>query len=170
MKGSFVTPLLVVAVSAATLTGCSTNSAGPTSPPARSSTSAATTPAGGTGSAELTVDGHTHRISGPVNCTAQEANPSGTPPLGNLAISASDETASFALSWLSNAKSPLMALTLSYKVDNGDYSMPYVPQPPNVEATVQGKSYTVKGTPPILAPGESTLTKDLPVEIHATCP
>jgi hypothetical protein len=116
------------------------------------------------------LNGHTHAISGSVNCTAQAANPSGTPPLGNLAISASDDTASFAMSWLSNTPSPLMALTFSYKIDGGEYTMPYYPQPPNVQATAQGNSYTVKGTPPVLAPGESTLTKNLPVAINATCP
>lgn len=167
-------PLLVVIVSAAMLTACSAKSAEPTSPPVRGSASSTatvqTSPAVGNGQAELTLNGHTHTISGPVNCTAQSANPSGTPSLGNLAISASDDTASFAMSWLSNAKAPLMGLTFSYKLDNGEYSMPYYPQPPNVEATVQGTSYTVKGSPPVLAPGESTLTKNLPVEIHASCP
>jgi hypothetical protein len=28
-----------------------------------------------------------------------------------------------------------MALTFSYKLDSGEYSMPYNAQPPNVEAT-----------------------------------
>jgi hypothetical protein len=169
---SLGTPLLVVIVCAATLTACSNKGAVPSSPPTRSSATTTTTPspAGGTASAEIALNGHTHTISGPVNCTAQQANPSGTPPLGNLAISASDDTASFAMSWLSNTRSPLMALTFSYKIDGGEYTMPYYPQPPNVAATAQGNSYTVKGTPPVLAPGESTLTKNLPVEIHATCP
>jgi Mycobacterium 19 kDa lipoprotein antigen len=174
MTNRFGAPLLAVILSAATLAGCSTKSAEPTSQPVRSSafttTTVATSPAGGTARAELTLNGHTHTISGPVNCTAQEANPSGTPPLGNLAISASDDTASFAMSWFSNSPSPLMALTFSYKIDGGEYTMPYYPQPPNVEATARGNNYTVKGTPPVLAPGESTLTKNLPVEIHATCP
>jgi hypothetical protein len=167
-------PLLVVIVCAATLTACSNKSAVPSSQLTRSSATVTTTtqasPAGGTAQAEISLNGHTHTISGPVNCTAQQANPSGTSPLGNLAISASDDTASFAMSWLSNTPSPLMALTFSYKVDDGEYTMPYSPQPPNVQATAQGNSYTVKGTPPVLAPGESTLTKNLPVEIHATCP
>jgi Mycobacterium 19 kDa lipoprotein antigen len=169
------TPLLVVIVCAATLTACSNKSAGPSSAPVRSSpaattTAVATSPAGGPSHAEITLNGRTHKISGQVNCTAQQANPSGTPPLGNLAILASDETASFAMSWLTNSPSPLMALTFSYKIDGGEYTMPYYPQPPNVQATAQGNSYTVKGTPPVLAPGESTLTKNLPAEIHATCP
>ena len=176
MTNSFGAPLLAVILCAATLTACSSKSAGPSSQPVRSSASATatptvqTSPAGGPSRAELTLNGHIHKISGPVNCTAQEANPSGTPPLGNLAISASDETASFAMSWLSNAPSPLMALTFSYNIDGGEYTMPYYPQPPNVKETAQGNNYTVKGTPPVLAPGESTLTKNLPVEIHATCP
>jgi Mycobacterium 19 kDa lipoprotein antigen len=171
---SLGTPLLVVIVCAATLTACSGKSAGPSSQPTRSSAATTTTttqsPAVSAASAQISLNGHTHTISGPVNCTAQQANPSGTPPLGNLAISASDDTASFAMSWLSNSPSPLMALTFSYKIDGGEYTMPYYPQPPNVQATGQRDSYTVKGTPPVLAPGESTLTKNLPVEIHATCP
>jgi Mycobacterium 19 kDa lipoprotein antigen len=171
---SLGTSLLAVIVCAAMVTACSNKSAEPSSQPARSSATTATTaqtsPAARGASAEISMNGHTHTISGPVNCTAQEANPSGTPPLGNLAISASDDTASFAMSWLSNTPSPLMALTFSYKLDGGEYTMPYYPQPPNVEATAQGNSYTVKGTPPVLLPGESTLTKNLPVEIHATCP
>lgn len=174
MTNPFGAPLLVVIVCAATLTACSNKSAAPSSQPIRSSATAATTttpsPAVGTAQAEISLNGHTHTISGPVNCTAQQANPSGTPPLGNLAILASDDTASFAMSWLSNTPSPLMALTFSYKIDGGEYTMPYYPQPPNVAATGQGNSYTVKGTPPVLAPGESTLTKNMPVEIHATCP
>lgn len=174
MTNPFGTPLLVVIVCAAMLAACSGKSAEPSSQPARSSATTATTaqtsPASRTAPAEISLNGHTHTISGPVNCTAQQANPSGTPPLGNLAILASDETASFAMSWLSNTPSPLMALTFSYKIDGGEYTMPYYPQPPNVAATAQGHSYTVKGTPPVLAPGESTLTKNLPVEIHATCP
>ncbi|MGB8795374.1 MAG: lipoprotein LpqH [Mycobacterium sp.] len=176
MTNPFGAPLLAVILCAATLTACSNKTAEPSSDPARSSASATatptvqTSPAGGPSRAELTVNGHIHNISGPVNCTAQEANPSGTPPLGNLAISASDETASFGMSWLSNAPSPLMALTFSYKLDGGEYTMPYHPERPNVEATAQGNNYTVKGTPPVLALGKSTLTKNLPVEIHATCP
>lgn len=176
MTNPFGAPLLAVILCAATLTACSNKTAEPSSDPARSSASATatptvqTSPAGGPSRAELTVNGHIHNISGPVNCTAQEANPSGTPPLGNLAISASDETASFGMSWLSNAPSPLMALTFSYKLDGGEYTMPYHPQRPNVEATAQGNNYTVKGTPPVLALGKSRLTKNLPVEIHATCP
>jgi hypothetical protein len=176
MTNPFGAPLLAVILCAATLTACSNKSAEPSSQPVRSSASATATPtvptsaAGGPGRAELTLNGHIHKISGPVICTAQEANPSGTPPLGNLAISASDETASFGMSWLSNAPSPLMALTFSYKLDGGEYTMPYHPERPNVEATAQGNNYTVKGTPPVLALGKSTLTKNLPVEIHATCP
>jgi Mycobacterium 19 kDa lipoprotein antigen len=159
---------------AAALVGCSGKSTEPPSQPSRSSASATTTaptsPTGSNARAQLTVKGHTHVITGSVNCTAQEADPTGTPPRGNLAITASDETASVAMSWLSNAASPLTALTFSYKIDGGDYLMPYYPQPPNVEATAQGSSYSVKGTAPVLPPGESMRTQNLPIEIHVTCP
>ncbi len=43
------------------------------------------------------------------------------------------------------------------------------PTQPNITATVQGKNYTVKGTPPVQPPNGSAM-KDLPVEIHVTCP
>jgi hypothetical protein len=164
--------LLAVIATAATLTACSGKSE-PASQPVRAPTSTTTTtkraPGSGAAPAELMVDGHTHKISGPINCTAQAPNPTAKYPLGNLAISASDDTASFAMSWLSNAKSPLMALTLSFQVDSGEYTMPYYPQPPDIQATTQGNMYTVKGAPPVLSPGQSTL-KNLPIEIHVTCP
>jgi hypothetical protein len=165
---------LWVVVLAATVSSCSGKGTEPTPQPARSSASTTTTvptsPANISARAQLTVSGHTHVISGSVVCTAQAADPTGTPPRGNLAISASDETASVAMSWLSNSASPLTALTFNYKIDGGDYTMPYYPQPPNIEATEQGNTYSVKGTPPVLPPGESTLTKNLPVEIRVTCP
>ena len=159
---------------AAMLSGCSTKSAGPTSQPsagsASTTASSGTTPGGGgAASAQLTVDGHTHTFSAPPSCKAQTANPSGTPPSGNTEISARDDTAQFTLSWLSDAKQPLVAMTLGFKVDNGEYTMPYYPNPPNVEATQQGKTYAVKGTPPVENPSQSN-TDGLPVEIHVTCP
>jgi hypothetical protein len=170
MSNPASTSLLAVIALAATLTACSTNRE-PSAQPVRDSTSTTTHPSAGGASADaqLAVDGHRHQIFGQVSCTAQAANPSATPPLGNLAISASDDTASFAMSWLSSATSPLMALTLTYKVDRGEYNMPYYPKPPDVQATTQSNRFTVKGTPPVLRPGENTL-KNLPVEIDVTCP
>jgi hypothetical protein len=169
---------LGVIIVAATLASCSdkgTEPASQSSQPVRSSASATTTtastsPPNGNARAQLTVKGHSHVISGSVVCTSQAADPTGTPPRGDLAISASDETASVAMSWLSNSPSPLTALTFNYKINGGDYTMPYYPQPPNVEATAQGNTYSVKGTFPVLPPGQSTLTTNLPVEIHVTCP
>jgi len=159
---------------AAMLSGCSTNSGSPAAQPSAGSASTSPTPGttpGGSGaaSAQLTVDGHTHTFSGPPSCKAQTANPNGTPPSGNTEIGASDDTASFTLSWLSDAKAPVVGMTLSFKVDNGGYGMPYYPNPPGIEATQQDKNYTVKGTPPVEAPGQSSMS-NLPVEIHVTCP
>lgn len=159
---------------AAMLSGCSTNGGSPTSQPSAGSASTSattgTTPGGsGAASAQLTVDGHTHTFSGPPTCKAQTANPTGTPPSGNTEIGASDDTASFTLSWLSDAKAPVVGMTLTFNVDNGQYGMPYYPNPPGIEATQQDKNYTVKGTPPVEAPGQSNMS-NLPVEIHVTCP
>lgn len=168
-------PLLGAIAVAAMLTACSNGSSEPTSQPAQgsASTTVQTNPGGGSARADITVDGHTHRISGRVDCTTQAADPSATPPRGNLAIDASDAAASFSLSLsvpLSlGSASPLWGLSLSYKVDNGEYAMPYYPNPPNVTVTGHDKSYTAKGTPPVRAP-DASRTTDLPVEIHVTCP
>ena len=89
-----------------------------------------------------------------------------------MEISASDDAAYFNLSWSDTAPN-VVTLSLSLKVDNGEYGMPSTPHP-DVEATKQGKSYTVKvkvkGTPTVEAPGNRSAIEDLPVEIHVTCP
>ncbi|MBV8965743.1 MAG: lipoprotein LpqH [Mycobacteriaceae bacterium] len=153
---------------------CSGKNAGPTSVsspgPAPAPTTVQTPGQTTAADADLVVDGHRHTFSGTVVCATQAANPSGTPPRGDLEISAHDETASFSISWLlQDASAPLAALSLAFKVDNGEYTMPYYPHPPQVEATNQDKTYTVKGTPPVQTPGQNTMT-NVPVEIHATCP
>jgi hypothetical protein len=60
-------------------------------------------------------------------------------------------------------------MTFTLKVENGEYSTPWVPNPSVDEATNQGKSYTVRGTAPVRPPGQSDMTR-LPFEIHVTCP
>ena len=75
-----------------------------------------------------------------------------------MEVTASDDVASFDIRW-ANATPSLVALSLTFKVDDGEYSMPYYPNPPHVEATKEGKNYTVKGTPPVLAPGDSATSK-----------
>ena len=156
-------PVLAVALLAAMVSGCSTKSAEQTSQQGPGSVSTTTT-AGTT----LMVDGHTHTISGPVTCKPSEANPTGTPPHGDTEISAGDGTASFVLSWLSGATPPLLGMTFVLKVDNGEYTTPWVPNP-TAEATQEGKSYAVKGTAAVTPPGQSAV-KNVPFEIHATCP
>ena len=157
-------PALAVVALAAMASGCSTKSAEPTS---QSSSGSGSTSA--TAATSLMVDGHTHTIGGPVECKPQTANPSGTPPRGDTQISAGDNTASFTLSWLSNATPPLKGMTFTLKVENGEYSTPWVPNPSVDEATNQGKGYTVRGTAPVWPPGKSDMTR-LPFEIHVTCP
>ena len=161
---------LAVIVLAALFVACSKNSGEPTSQPSPGSASTSATletPSGGS-PASLMVNGHTHTFSGPVDCSATSANPKATPPQGEREVTASDDVASFDIRW-ANATPSLVALSLTFKVDDGEYSMPYYPNPPHVEATKEGKNYTVKGTPPVLAPGDSA-TSNLQVEIHATCP
>ena len=101
--------LVAVIVWAATLIACSSKSAEPTSQPIRSS--------------HLTSRANAERPHPRDFRASQLHRPSSQPEC--------DTT----MSWLSNAASPLMALTFSYKLDSGEYSMPLNAQPPNVEAT-----------------------------------
>jgi hypothetical protein len=167
--GSLVV-LFALVVATAPLTGCSsTNGKAPSQAPTSStSTTAKSSSGSATGSARITVDGHSHTFSGAVTCTSQPANPNATPPRGNTEISAQDEAASLTLSWSANAASPLIAMSFDLKADVGEYRMPRRSNPPQVDATTQDNSYTVKGTPPVIAPGEGTM-KNLPVEIEVTC-
>jgi hypothetical protein len=57
-------PALAVVALLAPVSACAKNNAQPTSAP----------------SASVTVDGHTHKISGAVECTNSSANPRATPP------------------------------------------------------------------------------------------
>jgi hypothetical protein len=165
--------VLAVVVLVASLSACSKKSDEPTSHPGSSSGPASTTDGlSQVASADVMVDGHTHTISGAIDCSTSASNPSATPTQAGTettSISAQDDSAWINLS-LSNATPPSVdGFSLSLTVENGEYSIPFQkPQKP-VEATKQGKSYAVKGT----GSGWSTpgrVGRALPFEIHVTCP
>ncbi|MGH3560762.1 MAG: hypothetical protein ACRDTN_02865, partial [Mycobacterium sp.] len=115
-------------LAAVTLSGCSTKSAEPTSQPNSRSASTVTTKAqprigAGGARATLMVNGHTHTISGPVDCKTSPANPTATPTQAGTEkteINADDDTASVFVSW-SNATPTINGLSFTLKVDSGEY-------------------------------------------------
>jgi Mycobacterium 19 kDa lipoprotein antigen len=156
---------LGVVVVAAILPACSTKSGQPATQP----TSTASSP-----SATIMVDGHKHAFPGGVECTSSPAQPSATPAeSGNQTtrIKASDDSASVSMSLSDGTPPAVNGFAISLKVGPGQYQMPYqsVQSPSQVEATKDGKSYTVEGTGQGLAPGQSTM-RDLTFGIHVTCP
>lgn len=137
---------LGVSALGATLPACSAHS-GPGSPPSAPSAPAAAT---------VMVEGHTHTISGVVECRTSPAVRTATPSESGTQttrVNAHDDSAS------------------ALKIGSVDYQMPYQPvqSPTQVEATRQGKSYTLTGTGHAVIPGQTGM-RELPFGVHVTCP
>ncbi|WP_163745641.1 lipoprotein LpqH [Mycobacterium lacus] len=143
---------------------CSTKGGEPASAPSSSPTPT---------NATVMVDGHSHTISGEVDCRTTPTQPSATPAESGsqtTRISAHDDTASVSLS-LSDATPPgVNGFAISLNAASATYQMPYqaVQSPNQVQASRQGNSYTVTGTGKALAPGQGGM-RDLPFEIDVTC-
>jgi len=149
----------------ATLSACSYDSAHPTSQP--SSSPPPTT-------AMIMLDGHTHTISTGVSCTTTAAQPSATPAeSGNetTRIEAKDDSASLSLSLSDETPPTVNSFALSLKAGTTDYQMPYQPiqSASQVQATKQGKGYTLAGTGQTITTGQSDM-RQLQFGIHVTCP
>ncbi len=150
---------LVVVTLLVPLSACGKNNAAPPGPT----------------SASVTVDGHTHNISGAVECTNSSANPRATPPetgSGTTRISAHDDSAGFNLALSNDSPPRLDGFALSLTVDNGEYEMPYQSALSSNQITVtrQGNTYLVKGTGASVTrvpPGRST---NPTFEIDVACP
>ncbi len=156
---------LGVVVLAASLSACSSKSSQPASAPSSSPASSSTT---------VMVEGNKHTMITGVDCTSSAAQPSATPTeSGNLTthISVHDDSASVSLA-LSDEKPPSVdGFAISLKVGTGQYQMPYQPaqSPTQVQATKEGKSYTVTGTGQAVTPGQSGM-RQVTFGIHVTCP
>lgn len=155
-----------VAVVAASLPACSNGGGRPAVAPGTSTVPVSPT--------TVMVGDTTHTMMSPVNCTTTAAKRDATPPeAGDLTIriAVHDDASSVRLT-LSDLKPPTVdGFAISLKVGDGRYQFPYqAPQSPiQVQATKDGKSYTVTGTGEATTPDQSG-TRQVTFGIHVTCP
>jgi Mycobacterium 19 kDa lipoprotein antigen len=149
----------------ATLPACSSKSGQPSSATSTSAAPSSTT---------VMVGGNKHTIMTKVDCTATAAQPSATPAeSGDLTtrIAVHDDSASVSLA-ISDEKPPSVdGFSLSLKAGSGEYQLPYqAPQSATqVQATKDGKSYTVTGTGQGVSPNQGDVHQ-VTFGIHVTCP
>ena len=147
------------------LSACSTKTSQPSSPASSSPALSSTT---------VMVGGNKHTMITGVDCTSSPAQPSATPAeSGDLTIriKAHDDSASVSLALSDETPPSVDGFAISLKVGTGQYQMPYQPvqSPTQVQATKEGKSYTVTGTGQATTPGQSG-TRQVTFGIHVTCP
>ncbi|WP_407686436.1 lipoprotein LpqH [Mycobacterium sp. HUMS_1102779] len=156
-----------VAVVAASLPACSGDGG-------RQAATPATTSSVPVSPTTVMIGGTTHTMMSPVNCTTTAAQRDATPPeAGDLTIriAVHDDASSVRLT-LSDLKPPTVdGFAISLKVGDGRYQFPYqAPQSPiQVQATKDGKSYTVTGTGQATTPDQSG-ARPVTFGIHVTCP
>ncbi|OBH39454.1 hypothetical protein A5690_03435 [Mycobacterium intracellulare] len=147
------------------LPACSGKESHPATPP--SSTPALT-------STTVMIDGNKHTLIAAVDCTSSAAQPNASPPeSGDLTtrISVHDDAASVSLA-VSDERPPTVdGFAISLKLPNGQYQLPYqgTNSPTQVQATKDGKGYTITGTGQATTPGQSGV-RDVRFGIHVTCP
>ncbi|OBH88485.1 lipoprotein LpqH [Mycobacterium sp. E2989] len=150
---------------AAGISGCSGKASQPATAPSASPVSVTTT---------VMIDGNKHTMTAGVECTSAAAQPNASPPeSGDLTtrISVRDDTASVSLA-LSDEKPPMVdGFAISLTLANGQYQLPYqaARSATQVQATKEGKSYTVTGTGEATTPGQSA-TRPVTFGVHVTCP
>jgi hypothetical protein len=155
----------VVVVLVAGLSACSTKGGGPPSPASSSRAPSSTT---------VMLDQHAHTITTAVECNSSAAKPSATPAeSGDLTtrITAHDDSASVSLAVSDETPPSVDGFAISLKVGTGQYQLPYqsVQSPTQVQATKEGKSYTVTGSGQGSTPGQSGM-RQVTFGIHVTCP
>lgn len=156
---------LGVLVLGAALSACSHKAAEPAAAPTSGPPPVTTT---------VMIDGNKHTIIGGVDCTSSAAQPNASPPeSGDLTtrINVRDDTASVSLA-LSDEKPPNVdGFGISLNLATGQYQIPYqaTKSLTQVQATKQGKSYTVTGTGDATTPGQSG-TRQVTFGVHVTCP
>lgn len=151
----------VLAVVAACLPACSSKGGQPSA-----TTTSAVPP-----TTTVMMDGNKHTMTAGVECT----NSAAVPPAesGDLTthISVHDDSASVALS-LSDEKPPSVdGFGISLKTGSGQYQLPWqAPQSATqVQATKDGKSYTITGTGQGASPNQGDVHQ-VTFGIHVTCP
>lgn len=156
---------LSVAALGVSLSACSSKASQPAKVPSSSPAVVVTT---------VMIDGNKHTLIAGVDCTRSAAQPNASPPeSGDLTtrINVHDDTASVSLA-LSDEQPPnIDGFAISLKLDKGQYQLPYqgTKSPTQVQATKEGKSYTVTGTGEATTPGQSGL-RQATFGIHVTCP
>ena len=157
--------LVLAAVLVASLSACSSKGAQPSSAPSSTPAVSSTT---------IMMDGNKHTMIGGVDCKSTAAQPSATPSeSGDLTthITVHDDSASISLA-LSDEKPPSVdGFSISLKTGSGQYQLPYqAPETANqVQATKDGKSYTVTGTGQGSSPNQGDVHQ-VTFGIHVTCP
>ncbi len=148
-------------VSSAWLPACSSKGAQP------AATSSSAVPPTTT----VMMDGNKHTMTAGVECT----NSASVPPAesGDLTthISVHDDSASIALS-MSDEKPPSVdGFSIALKTGSGQYQLPWqAPQSATqVQATKDGKSYTITGTGQGASPNQGDVHQ-VTFGIHVTCP
>ncbi len=156
---------LAVLALGVSLSACSSKGGQPAAAPSSSPSVVVTT---------VMIDGNKHTLIAGVDCTRSAAQPNASPPeSGDLTtrVSVHDDTASVSLA-LSDEQPPTIdGFAISLKLDTGQYQLPYqgTKSPTQVQATKEGKSYTVTGTGEATTPGQSGL-RQATFGIHVTCP
>jgi Mycobacterium 19 kDa lipoprotein antigen len=154
-----------VLTTGAGLSACSGKGGQSASPPSSTKASITTT---------VMIDGNKHTMVAHVDCNSSAAQPSATPPeSGDLTtrISVYDDSASVSMA-VSDEKPPSVdGFSVLLKVGNGQYQIPYqAPQSATqVQATKDGKSYTVTGTAQATTPGQGDV-RPVTFGVHVTCP
>lgn len=154
-----------VVLAGASLSACSGKGGQPSSAPSSSAAPPSTT---------VMVDGTKHTMMTAVECNNSAAQPSATPAeSGDLTtrITVHDDTASISLA-LSDEKPPSVdGFAISLTTGSGQYQLPYqAPQSATqVQATKDGKSYTVTGTGQGVSPNQGDVHQET-FGIHVTCP
>lgn len=119
------------------------------------------------------IDGNKHTLIAAVDCTSSAAQPNASPPeSGDLTtrISVHDDAASVSLA-VSDERPPPSTGSRFHLLPNGQYQLPYqgTNSPTQVQATKDGKGYTITGTGQATTPGQSGV-RDVRFGIHVTCP
>jgi len=156
---------LGVVVLGGTVPACSNKSGAPSS-------SASSSPAAAAG-VTVMVEGHSHAFTTGIECRTSPAQTSATPAESGTQttrIEAHDDSASVSLSISDLTPPDVNSFAISLKAGGTNYQMPYQPvqSATQVQATRDGKKYTIAGT----GQGETgpNTMRQLPFGIHVTCP
>ncbi|OJZ69905.1 hypothetical protein BRW65_21440 [Mycobacterium paraffinicum] len=147
------------------LSGCSGKDNHPASTPSSTPVAVTTT---------VMIDGNKHTMTARVECSSSAAQPNASPPeSGDLTtrIGVHDDTASVSLA-VSDENPPMIdGFALSLTLATGQYQLPYqaTKSANQVQATKQGKSYTITGAGEASTPGQSG-TRPVTFGVHVTCP